>query len=472
MENPSDTMGSSPSFEESPPPSVSSEPGPKIREWSQFELDTVCALICKHEHRQISKRRHRCGNMNGERSDQDWALGFATELNEAIHGADQYQRDIPVTDVRELMDFIETKNQKFMAYISRQSTPFRITRSKKYAFQRLCTDFNNAFYKWTIKRRERRRNANIDTEISQLNSLDRRLSSPDRDSYILGTTRIQKILNAELDPNTERGWISNSVYAQRNREGPNIDSTARFARNVDVSQRYILPAKSTHRVRHPLNQRGVIPLPPPPPPSPHPIRHEQVDVQQSNSYDIPRYEGRGADTHSHPTSPVYYGHPNPTFPASPYPPTSPAYFAHTELRQSIHPTGPRPQTPMVMVSPAYQHHSDLRQDVYPMEQQVDASGSLTSPVYDNLSPAFMGYQYPNSAQDNGDFDYSRVLETPASPSSPVYIPNATPAEMMGTQTEGKDPAPTFSELLGQPDFDFTHLDYGEYPPSYELPSAD
>ncbi|KAI0544591.1 hypothetical protein F4679DRAFT_600471 [Xylaria curta] len=466
MENPSDTAGSSPSFEESPPSSFSSEPGHKVREWSQFELDTVCALICKHEHSQSFKRRYRYGNMNGERSDEDWALGFATRLNESIHGADKYQRDIPVADVRELMDFIETKNQKFMAYISRQSAPFRITRSKKYAFQRLCNDFNDAFYKWTIKRRERRRNANMDTEISHPNSFDRHLSSPSRD-YLLGATRIQKILEVELNPDTERGWISNSVYAQRNREGPNINSASRFTQDFNVPQRHIPPAGPTRRVHRPLYQRRVIALPPPPPPAPQPIRYEQVNVQQSNPYDVPNYQSTGADIHSHPTSPVYYSHLDPTSSALPYPPTSPTYCGHSELRQSIHPTGPRPETPIVMASPAYQYHSDLQRDVYPMEPQLDAPGYLTSPVYDSPShPTFMGYQYPDSAQDNGYFEYSRVIETPASPSSPVYIPDAEPAEMMGTRTEGKDPAPTFSELLEQPDFDFTHLDYGEYPSNY------
>ncbi|KAI1744012.1 hypothetical protein F4680DRAFT_444704 [Xylaria scruposa] len=467
MENPSDTVGSSPSFEESPPSSV--EPSPKVREWSQFELYTVCALICKHEHRQIFKRRYRYGNMNGERSDEDWALGFATRLNEAIHGADEYQRDIPVTDVRELMDFIETKNQKFMAYISRQSAPFRITRLKKYAFQRLCIDFNDTFYKWTIRRRERRRNAKTDAdeEISRLDSFDRHLSSPNRD-YLPSATRIQKTLDAKLNPDTERGWISNSVYAQRNREGPNINSASRFTQNFGVPQHHIPPAEPTRRVHRPLNQRGVIALPPPPPPVPQSIRYEQMNVQQSNPYKIPNYQSTGADIHSHPTSPVYYGHLGPTFSALPYPPTSPTYNGHPELRQSIHPTGPRPETPMVMASsPAYQHHSELQQDVYPMEQRVDAFGSLTSPVYDNpLHPTFMGYQHPESAQDNGDFDDSRVLETPASPSSPVCIRDAAPAEMMGAQTEEKDPAPIFSELLEQPDFDFTHLDYGQYPSNY------
>ncbi|KAI1752301.1 hypothetical protein F4782DRAFT_546965 [Xylaria castorea] len=472
-------MESSPSFEETPPSSLGSEPGPnvpspKVREWSQFELDTVCALICQHEHRQIFKRRYRRGDMNGEHSDEDWALGFATRLNEALHGADEYQHDIPVADVCELMDFIETKNQNFMAYISRQSTPFRITRSKRYAFQRLCSHFNDAFYNWTITRRERRRNTNIgtDEEISRLDSFGRHLSSPNQDPYLLGAARIQKILDVGLDPNIERGWISKSVYAQRNREGPNINSSLGSAPKINLPQRSILPPKYTRRVYRHSNQPGVIPLPPPPPPLPQPTQYEQMNVHQSNSYDIPSYEGIEVDMHNHLTSPTYYGHPNPTFSASPYPPTSPAYFGHAELRQSIHPTGPRPETPMVMASPAYQYHFEVQQDIYPMNQQTGAPGSLTSPVQDSLShPTFMGYQYPEPAQENGSFDYGRVLETPASPSSPMYIPDAAPAEMMGTQTEEKEPTPYLSELLEQPNFNFDRFNYGEYSP-YWPPSAD
>lgn len=186
MENSSDTIGSFPSWEESPPSALSADRGPKIREWSQFELDTVCALICKHEHRQIPKKRSCRGGTDGKNSNEDWALLFATKLNEALHGPGEYQHDIPVADVCELMDFIETKHQLFMAYISRQSTPFRITRSKKYAFQRLCNDFNNALYKWAIKRQERHQNTSIgtDKEMSRVDWLDCYLSNPNQGKYI------------------------------------------------------------------------------------------------------------------------------------------------------------------------------------------------------------------------------------------------------------------------------------------------
>ncbi|KAI0453274.1 hypothetical protein F5B21DRAFT_525975 [Xylaria acuta] len=453
MENSSDNMGSSPSFEESPP-SLSSERGPKAREWSQFELDTVCALICKHEHRRTSKGRSRgCGAMGIKDSDEeDWALQFATKLNEALHGVNNYRYDIPVADVCELMGFIETKNQLFMAYISRQSTPFRITRSKKYAFQRLCSDFNNAFYKWAVKHRERRQNTNIgtDQEISRLNSFDRDLSSPNEESHLLGAAHIRNILDAGLSAPTERGWISNSIYAERNREGPN-SSTSGSNPKTYSPRRPILPAKPTHRGHR--NQRGIIPPPPPPPSLPQPTQYEQINVQQSDLYNITSYEG---------TSPAYYGPFDPTLSASPYPPTSPAYFGRAELRQSIHPMGPRPETPIVMASPAYQYYSELQQNIYPMNHQLDAPGSLTSPVHDSVSnPTFMGYQYPDLAQENGNFDYGSVLETPASPSSPMHIPDAVPAEMIGTQTM-EEPTPYSGELLEQPNFNLNSFNCGEY----------
>ncbi|KAI8949945.1 hypothetical protein F4801DRAFT_602691 [Xylaria longipes] len=475
MENSSEIMVSSPSFEESPPSSLSSERVPevrssRVREWSQFELDTACALICKHEHRQTSKRRFRRGDTEGKDSDEDWALQFATKLNEALHGVDEYRYDIPVADVCELMDFIETKNQIFMAYISRQPTPFRITRSKKYAFQRLCNDFNNALYKWTVMRRERRQNTKLrtDEEIYRFDSFDRYLSNPiQADAYLLGASRIQKIPDAGSSAPAERGWISNSVYAQRNREGPNTNSTSGSSPEAHSSQCPILPAQPSRRVYRRLNQRGVIPPPPPAPSLPQPTQYEQMNIQQPKSCDITSSEGIGADVNNHPTRPAYYSHLDPAFLATSYPPSSPTCFGHPELRQSIHPTGPRPETPIVMASPAYQYHSELQQNIYPMDQQLDAPGSLTSPVHSSLSnPTFMGCQYPDAVQENGNFDYSSFLETPASPSSPMYIPDAAPAEIMGTQTGGEKPSSYLSELFEQPNFNLASFDYGEYSLNY------
>ncbi|KAI0439274.1 hypothetical protein F4803DRAFT_568654 [Xylaria telfairii] len=455
MENSSDTIGS---WEESPPPALSSDRGPKVREWSQFELDTVCALICKHEHREIPKRRSRRGGTGGKDSDEDWALMFATKLNEALHGVGEYRYDIAVTDVRELMDFIATKHQLFMAYIGRQSTPFRITRSKKYAFQRLCNDFNNALYEWTIRHRERCQDTSISTdkEMPRANWLDRYLSSPNQDAHLLGAARIHKIMNAEFSTPSERGWMSNSAYAQRNREGLNINSTSSSAPKVHSPQRPIVaarPARSGHRRR---NQRRTIPLPPPRPLSSQPTQYEHMTS----------YEGIGADMHSHPTSPAYYVHLDPALSASPYPPTSPAYFNHAELRQSIHPMGPGSETPVVLASPVYQY-SGAQQTIYPMDRQLDAPSFFTSPVHSSVShPTFMGYQYPEPSQENGGFDYGSVLQTPASPSSPMYFPDAVPAEMTGAPAGEENPSSYLGDLLGQPNFDVSPFGYGEYSPNY------
>ncbi|KAJ8126054.1 hypothetical protein O1611_g7585 [Lasiodiplodia mahajangana] len=189
MASSSGTVGSSPSSGDSPPTSLDSEQRPPapIREWTQFELDTVCALICKHEELTFKadlKTRSRRGKKGGGGSD-DWALQFATNLNEALHGIHGYKYDIPVDDVRELMDFIETKNASVMAYIKRQMAPFRITRSTKYAFQRLCYDFNFAFYDWTVIRRERRQNPNMsDAEISQRSRVYGHFSSQNKGESI------------------------------------------------------------------------------------------------------------------------------------------------------------------------------------------------------------------------------------------------------------------------------------------------
>lgn len=250
--------------------------------------------------------------------------------------------------------------------------------------------------------------------------------------------------------------MSNSAYAQRNREGLNINSTSSSTPKVHLPRRPIVAARPARQDYRRRNQRRTIPLPPPRPSLSQPTRYEHMTS----------YEGTGADMHSHPTSPVYYSHLDPALSASPYPPTSPAYFDHTELRQSIHPMGPGSETPVVLASPAYQH-SEVQQTIYPMDQQFGAPGFLTSPAYSSVShPTFVEYQYPEPSQENGSFDYGSVIQTPASPSSPMYFPDSVPAEMMGVQVGGEKPSSYLGDLLGQPNFDVAPFDYSEYSSNY------
>ncbi|KAJ2990691.1 hypothetical protein NUW58_g2824 [Xylaria curta] len=403
-------MGSSPSREDGLT-SSNSEQEREIRMWSQFELDTVCALICKHEQSTTSKtkfkRRPYPRGAGGDGKDldshvRDWALGFATKLNEALHGAREYKHDIPVTDVRELMDFIEKNNDAIMEYICRQSAPFRITRAKKYVFQRLCNDFNNALCKWTVSRRERRRNpdATIGEELSRLSSAVPNLPSSTKENRFLGVTPIPP-------------------------PGPKTYS----------GQRPVPPPKQ-YRLSH-RQRRRRIPYIPPPPPLLSPLPSlEQPDAQQFESHYRVRYEDTEAEKCIHPVGSAFDGYLDPTLSAVHHPPASSNFVDHDDLRQSIHPTGPKPATPLALASPTYRCHPRSQQISQPMGEQFDASGILTSPAYSKLfDPASACYHYPEPTQESRNFDYSRFLETPTLPPPPVHNSHTTSARMLGTETE-------------------------------------
>ncbi|KAI0969399.1 hypothetical protein F4678DRAFT_463660 [Xylaria arbuscula] len=418
-----ETVGSSPSDDGTPPSSSNPEQEPKVREWSRFELDTVCALICKNEHHGTSKekikKRPSPGDENGERSDnqaRDWILRFATKLNEALHGTHNYKHDIPLTDVRELMDFLEMNHKAVMMYIRRQSTPFRITRSKKYAFQRLCIGFNNTFYRWVLMRRERRRNPSLDdTEKrrSSFNQGEYSLSSQNQDNCVLSAARIQK--NVQL---RSREFPSINITSSSDQD-PKVDLTAEDRWMDPMKPNSLLPRRSQH---------GTIGRPPPPPP------HTWSTPSHYNSMGIPPfqasdgYESINPGGHTHPARRAYLD-PNVTPTTTPLPPASPVIFNHAGLRQTIHPTGPRPETPL----PAYQHHSELQQGSQLADQQTGTLGQLTSPAYTNPYdiPMHSGRQYPRPQQENGDRGDTNALETPASPVSPAYMPGPMSPAMIG-----------------------------------------
>lgn len=89
--------------------------------WTKFELDIVLGLICKGDHLKCS------------------TLAFATKLNEALNGSKDhvdYDADIAVEDVRDLLADIETQKKAALAFIERQPRPHVMTRTKKRAFER------------------------------------------------------------------------------------------------------------------------------------------------------------------------------------------------------------------------------------------------------------------------------------------------------------------------------------------------
>ncbi|CAJ2506170.1 Uu.00g003000.m01.CDS01 [Anthostomella pinea] len=128
----------------------------KQRTWNDFELTTALALICKGEHKappsQYRKRRY-TGHTNGDGSN-DMIFSFATKLNEALNGAEpgNYDRDIPVRDVRELLGALGRHRKGAMSFLERQGTPMVLTRTKKRVFMREL-GFDGSMEEWVVGQR-------------------------------------------------------------------------------------------------------------------------------------------------------------------------------------------------------------------------------------------------------------------------------------------------------------------------------
>ncbi|KAK5627690.1 hypothetical protein RRF57_003405 [Xylaria bambusicola] len=434
MANSSETTETSPSTENYPSLPFNLDQEPKVREWSQYELDTVLSLICKYEYlpSQNEKGNKHCSHARNRDGGQledhtsDWAVSFATKLNEALHGTHNYKDDIELADVRELMDFIETKGEAIMNYIKRQSTPFRVTRAKKFAFQRLCNTFNKTFYKWTLMRRERHRNPSIsvEEETTRASWIDYYLSKQEQENYLLGAARIEKI--AHPSANTERGWISNTVYTRRSRD---IDLVTSLSQDNKIypSHRTRSPVEQDRLFRFRKRHRSIHP-PPPPPPPPYTgsfDENEHMGNQLSITWDQGNSKSMETGTHVDLAHPTYYEHFD-RFPLhTPLPLASPAYFGHDNLRQSIHPAGPRLETPLL---------------TYEGNLELERSGSSRAQMLPAHSNSFgmRSYEYPEPPHEMASCDYNSVYETPRSPCSPTYPLGC----VMGTNAGAKTPLDT------------------------------
>ncbi|KAJ3562233.1 hypothetical protein NPX13_g8641 [Xylaria arbuscula] len=406
--------GSSEATESSSPSNLDQEP--QARQWSQYELDTVCALICKYEH--LASANVKRGKRGGSHYDYtgDWVLSFATKLNEALHGTRGYKHDIASDDVKELMDFIETKNEAVMNYIQRQSAPFRVSRAKKFAFQRLYQTFSRAFFEWTLTRREKRHDPSSSDGEEETRSLciDYSLSSQEGANYLLGAARNEKNLQPVIDPN--RGRIPNSIYGRRGRDASTTSSQSQDGKAYPSPRTRV---RGQHWLRCRNRRRAPIHIPPPPPPPPPPP-HEGSAVQ-STYMDTQLFTTNETGPYHHPAWHAYYENPYLDSSATPLAPPSPAYFGHADLRQSIHPTGPRPETPM-------RTHNDR-----PEQESFSRSEASMLPVcgnsYNTLAQG--GYEYPEPQQEAGSYNYSSTFESPA---SPVFEPKYVTGD--GTSTEG------------------------------------
>ncbi|KAK3332516.1 hypothetical protein B0T19DRAFT_105289 [Cercophora scortea] len=105
------------------------------REWTDFEMQVILALLCKGVHRKP-------GN----------PLTFATALNEALNGGgggeQRLRLDVDLEDVKELLAWVCRDKKGCLAFIERQ-TPQRITRRITHVFARHL-DFDGSLKEWTV----------------------------------------------------------------------------------------------------------------------------------------------------------------------------------------------------------------------------------------------------------------------------------------------------------------------------------
>lgn len=80
------------------------------RHWNPYEMQAICALVCKGAHLKGS-------------------MSFATKLNKTLNGNGSYKDDIDIEDVEELLEHIETKKKAALAFVSCFPPPFVMAQS-------------------------------------------------------------------------------------------------------------------------------------------------------------------------------------------------------------------------------------------------------------------------------------------------------------------------------------------------------
>ncbi|KAK9414154.1 hypothetical protein SUNI508_02253 [Seiridium unicorne] len=106
--------------------------------WTKFELDIVLGLICKGKH--LSCR----------------PITFTTLLNQALNGSRDgldYDKDIAVEDVCDLLAHIEREKKGSLAFVERQPRPLVMTRTKKRVFERNLP-FTGSLEEWAAGRKD------------------------------------------------------------------------------------------------------------------------------------------------------------------------------------------------------------------------------------------------------------------------------------------------------------------------------
>ncbi|KAK7924138.1 hypothetical protein PG985_006192 [Apiospora marii] len=122
------------------------DPSDDRRYWNPYEMQVVCALVCKGAHLKGS-------------------LSFATKLNTILNGSGSYKDDIDIEDIEELLGRIETEKKGALAFIERQGHS-RITRTQRRVFERNL-GFDGTLAEWQEGRKEEVVQARQDREAKQ-----------------------------------------------------------------------------------------------------------------------------------------------------------------------------------------------------------------------------------------------------------------------------------------------------------------
>lgn len=96
--------------------------------WTPAEWSVVLALLCRGVH-----------------NEPGGALNFATKLNEALNGKHQDERDIPVAEVEEMLEYVRTRKRRALKFVEDQKMP-HITRAAKLLFARIEPEETHAHH--------------------------------------------------------------------------------------------------------------------------------------------------------------------------------------------------------------------------------------------------------------------------------------------------------------------------------------
>ncbi|RDL37425.1 uncharacterized protein BP5553_04858 [Venustampulla echinocandica] len=120
--------------------------GPRERHWTQFELQTLLALMAKGVHLEgRSKRKDDPGSARHAAQ-----LNFATELNKALHGND-FRQDISKKEITRMVEkmMVERKHVVGKGGLMERQGTARLTRSLRMAWEtNRKMDFNGSIGEW------------------------------------------------------------------------------------------------------------------------------------------------------------------------------------------------------------------------------------------------------------------------------------------------------------------------------------